>query len=172
VESLPAGRSIHSDLAVILASLSTRALKTWDFVSGKGEKLNIKRRKAMAKEFRISLPNRPGQLARLAEDLGRRGANILAVAGIGTAKPVMALVVDQEDKAREALKNLHLKFRELEILMVDVLHRPGELGIFARKLAEAKINIQSIYLLEGSVGEIKVALTVSDPDKARQVLGL
>jgi len=126
----------------------------------------------MAKEFRISLPNRPGQLARLAEDLGHRGINILAVAGIGTAKPVLALVVDQEDKTREALKNLRLKFREFDLLTVDVPHRPGELGIFARKMADAKINIQSIYLLEGGVGEVKVALTVSDLNKAKQELGL
>jgi len=126
----------------------------------------------MAKEFRISLPNRPGQLARLAEDLGRRGVNILALAGVGTAKPVMALAVDQEDKTREALKNLRLKFREVELLTADVPHRPGELSVFARKMADAKINIQSIYLLEGAVGEVKVAFTVSDPDKAKQKLGL
>ena len=126
----------------------------------------------MAKEFRISLPNRPGQLARLAEDLGHRGVNILAVAGIGAVKPVMALVVDQEDKTREALKSLRLKFQEVELLTVDVPHHPGELGIFARKMADAKINIASIYLLEGSVGEVKVALTVSDLNKAKQKLGL
>ncbi|MEW5900128.1 MAG: ACT domain-containing protein [Acidobacteriota bacterium] len=126
----------------------------------------------MAKEFRISLPNRPGQLARLAEGLGHRGVNILAVAGIGAPKSFMALVVDQEDKTREALSKLRLKFREVELLTVDVPHRPGELGIFARKMADAKINIQSIYLLEGPVGEVKVALTVSDLNKAKQKLSL
>ncbi|MBM3295586.1 MAG: hypothetical protein FJY82_13855 [Candidatus Aminicenantes bacterium] len=126
----------------------------------------------MAKEFRISLANRPGQLARLAEDLGHRGVNILAVAGFGTAKPVMALVVDQEDKAREALKNLRLKFREVELLAATILHRPGELGVLARKMANAKINIQSVYLLEGSGGEVKVAFTAGDPDKAKRTLGL
>ncbi len=126
----------------------------------------------MAKEFRISLPNRPGQLARLAEDLGRRGVNILAVAGIGTAKPVLALVVDEEDKTREALQNAGRKFQEGELITVDLPHRPGELGLFARKMADAKINIKSIYLLEESAGKVKVALTVSDPNKAKQMLGL
>jgi len=126
----------------------------------------------MAKEFRISLPNKPGQLARLAEDLGRRGINILAVAGIGAAKHVMALVVDQEEKTREALTKLHLKFQEIELLTVDVPHRPGELGMFAKKMGDAKINIESIYLLEGSAGEVRVALTVSDFNKAKQNLGL
>jgi hypothetical protein len=126
----------------------------------------------MGKEFRISLPNKPGRLARVAEDLGRRGVNILAIAAIGAANPVIALVVDQEDKTREALKKLRLRFQELELLMVDVPHRPGELGIFAKKMGDAKINIDSMYLLEESGGKVKVALTVSDLKKAKQKLGL
>ena len=126
----------------------------------------------MQKEFRISLPNKPGRLARVAEDLGRQGVNILAIAAIGAANPVIALVVDQEDKTREALKKLRLRFQELELLTVDVPHHPGELGIFAKKMGDAKINIDSIYLLEESGGKVKVALTVSDLKKAKQKLGL
>lgn len=124
------------------------------------------------KEFRISLPNKPGRLARVAEDLGRRGVNILAVAAIGAANPVIALVVDQEDKTREGLKKLRLKFQEVELLTVDIPHRPGELGNFAKKMEGTKINIESIYLLEESGGGVKVAFTVSDLSKAKQKLGL
>lgn len=124
------------------------------------------------KEFRISLPNEPGQLARVCEALGRRGVNILSVAAIGAANPVVALVADQEDKAREALEELGLSFQEVELLTVEVPHRPGELGTFAKKMGDANINIESIYLLWDSGGEVKVALTVSDLTKAKQELGL
>lgn len=124
------------------------------------------------KEFRISLPNEPGQIARVCEALGRRGVNILSVAAIGAANPVVALVADQEDKIGEALEELGLSFQELELLTVDVPHRPGELGSFARKMGDANINIDSIYLLWESSGEVKVALTVSDLTKAKQELGL
>jgi len=126
----------------------------------------------MEKEFRISLPNKPAQLARVAEDLGREGVNILAVAAIGAANPVIALVVDQEDKTREALKKLDLSFQEVDLLTVDVPHRPGELGIFAKKMGDAQVNIESIYLLEEPEGKVKVAITVSDLNKAKQRLGL
>jgi len=124
------------------------------------------------KEFRISLPNEPGQLARVSEALGRRGVNILSVAAIGAVNPVITLVADQEDKTRETLEELGLSFKEVELLTVDVPHRPGELGTLAKKMGDADINIESIYLLEESGGEVKVALTVSDLTKAKQELGL
>ena len=124
------------------------------------------------KEFRISLPNEPGQIARVCEALGRRGVNMLSVAAIGADNPVVALVADQEDKIGEALEELGLSFQELELLTVDLPHRPGELGSFARKMGDANINIDSIYLLWESSGEVKVALTVSDLTKAKQELGL
>lgn len=126
----------------------------------------------MGKEFRISLPNEPGQLARVCEALGSRGVNILSVAAIGAANPVVALVADQEDKTRDVLQELGLSFQEVELLTVEVPHRPGELGTFAKKIGDANINIDSIYLLEESGGEVKVALTVSDLTKAKQELGL
>lgn len=124
------------------------------------------------KEFRISLPNEPGQLARVSEALGGRGVNILSVAGIGTANAVIALVADQEDTTRETLEELGLSFEEVELLTVDLPHRPGELGTLAKKMGDADINIESIYLLIEPSGEFKVALTVSDLTKAKQELGL
>ncbi len=124
------------------------------------------------KEFRVSLPNEPGQLARVGEAFSLRGVNILTVAAIGVANPAVALVADQEDKAREALDELGLSFEEVELLTFNVPNRPGELSAFAKKLGDANINIDSIYLLEASGDEAKVALTVSDTATAKQVLGI
>lgn len=120
------------------------------------------------KEFRISMPNEPGQLARLGETLGQRGVNILTIAAIGAANPVIALVTDNESQTREALQEMGLIFQELEILTVKMPNRPGELGILSKKLADADINIDSIYLL----GKGEVVFTVSNTAKAKQILGL
>ena len=121
-------------------------------------------------EFRIALPNEPGQLARVGEALGTRGVNILTVAAIGTVEAAVALVTDQEDKTREALGDLGLSYQEIELLAVSLSHQPGELSVLAKKLADAEINIESIYLLEESAGEVKIAITVNDLTRARQVL--
>jgi len=124
------------------------------------------------REFRISLPNEPGQIGRVGEALGSRGINIVTIAAIGAANPVVAIVTDQEDKTREALAELNLSFQEMELLTVKLPNQPGELGIFAKKLGDANINIDSMYLLEESAGEVKIAFTVNDLIKANQILGI
>ncbi len=126
---------------------------------------------AERKEFRISLTNAPGQLARVGEALGSRGVNILTVAALGADSSIIVLVVDQEDKAREALGELGLSFREAELLTAGIPHQPGTLGALAKKMADANINIESIYLLGASAEEVKLAFTVSDLDKAKEILG-
>ena len=127
---------------------------------------------AEKKEFRISLPNQPGQLAHVGETLGQRGVNILTVAAVGAANPVIALVIDKPDQTREVLQELGLSFQEVELLTVKLTHRPGELGIFAKKLADANINIESVYLLGEAQGEKEIAFSVSDTARAKQILGL
>lgn len=124
-----------------------------------------------SKEFRISLLNAPGQLARLAEALGSRGVNILTIAAIGAESPFIALMTDQEDKTREALKQLGLIFKEIESLTMNIPHRPGTLSAFAKKMGDANINIESIYLMGESGEDVKLAFTVSDLTKAKQILG-
>ena len=123
-------------------------------------------------EFQISLPNEPGQLARITEALGHRQINIITIAAIGVANPGVVLVTVQEDETREILKELSLSFQEAELLSVKMPNIPGELGIFTKKLADANINIESMYLLEESFGEVRIGFTVDDLDKAKQELGL
>ena len=127
---------------------------------------------AEKKEFRISLPNQPGQLAHVGETLGQRGINILTVAAIRSASPVSPPVVDKADQTREVLQEMGLSFQEVELLTVKLTHQPGELGIFARKLGDANINIESVYLLGGFEEEKEVAFSVSDTARAKQLLGL
>lgn len=121
-------------------------------------------------EFRITLPSEPGQLARVGEALGSRGINIMTVAAIGAANPVVALVTDQVEETRETLGDLGLVYQEVDLLAVILPNQPGELGTFSKKLGDASINIDSIYLLAESAGEVKIAFTASDLTTAKQVL--
>ena len=101
---------------------------------------------------------------------GSRGVNILTVSGIGAANPVLALVADREEETRTALQGLGVGFQEVELLTMKVPDRPGELGQLAKKLGDAQVNIDSIYLLSKAGGEAELALTVSDLDRAKQLL--
>ncbi len=126
---------------------------------------------ASRKEFRILLPNQPGQLVRVCEALSKRNVNIRTVAGIAGAT-LLAIVTAQEDQTRAAFKELGLSFHEKELLTVNLVDRPGELATLAKKLADNNINIESIYVLRASASEVEIAFTVNDLEKAKQVLGM
>lgn len=124
------------------------------------------------KEFRVSVPNEPGQLALVSAALSQKLVNIRTVAGFGAAGPVVTFITDHDGRAREALDELGLRYEEVEVLTVTLSDKPGELARISRTLADAHLNIDSIYVLSNREGLIDIALTVNDPDKARAVLGL
>ena len=124
------------------------------------------------KEFRITLPHEPGQLARITEALGDRDINIMTVAAVGSVEPDVAIVTDNEDETAEVLSELGLAYETKDLLTVSLFHEPGALGSIARKLGAANINIESIYLLDESAGQVKIAFTVHDLAGAKQVLGI
>ena len=49
-------------------------------------------------------------------------------------------------------------------------NRPGTFAAIAEKLAQARINIKCVYV-SGEGGSQRVVLSVSNADKAEQVLG-
>lgn len=123
------------------------------------------------KEFRVTLANRPGELAKLASLLGNEGVNIETTSGIAFGEnSVITLIVDDETKTRDLLSKNGFAFEEKGALIVEVLDRPGELGNLLSKLAEKGINIESDYLLSKGEGKAQLVLTVDDLGKAKEIL--
>lgn len=123
------------------------------------------------KEFRVTLPNSPGQLARLAGLLGQRNINIRSIAAISAAnKSVVSLIPSNDAKTRYALRLGGFKYEEVEILTLDLADRPGALGRVAQKLGDAKVNIDSVYLLTKAGNKVKLALAVDSLTRAKRAL--
>ncbi len=121
----------------------------------------------------VTLQNKPGTLAQLCSTLGKAGVNISAVVapeirGRGRVR----LLVDNPDKAKDALKAAKIRFGEEEAIAVELDNKPGALGEVAGKLAQAKISIKYAYATtsEGSP-KATVILAVPDVAKALGVLG-
>jgi hypothetical protein len=127
---------------------------------------------ANRKDFRISLPNEPGQLARVCEALSARGVNIKSLAGIAATPPVLAIITDNEEDTKEALEELGLTYVQDELLIVRLSNIPGEIATISRKFADAGINIESIYMMREIGEEGEIAITVSDFEKAKKILEL
>lgn len=125
------------------------------------------------KEFRIKLLDRPGELNRVTNSLASKEANIKALAAVvSTPQPVIGVVGDEESKIRDALETDGYEYEEHELLMVSLPDNPGELSRVTRKLADALVNIESIYHLNKMGMEIQFGLTVDNMQKARHALGM
>ena len=128
----------------------------------------------MAKELRVSLPDRPGSLAMLAEALGTAGVNIesLAASTSGGAGDIRVITADA-DKARAALAKANIAVTaERDVVTIDLEHRPGALAAAARKLADAGVNIDAVYVVGDQGGKKRLALGVADAAKAKKALGI
>lgn len=121
--------------------------------------------------FIIRLKNEPGTLATLAESISRRGVDIRAVGGgeIGETA-ILTITTDNDVITREALRADGYEFSESEALLADVEDRPGSLAKTTRALADAGINIQACLVIQSAGGIARLALSVDDAAKAKQVL--
>jgi hypothetical protein len=125
----------------------------------------------MATDLTIILDDRPGELARLGEVTGAAGVNIQGLAAFtGEGRGVIHVLVD-DDKAARAVEELRRAGMGIadqrEVLVVDVVDRPGSLGELARELAEANVNIELAYT---TFGGVKLVIATEDLDNARAAL--
>lgn len=126
-----------------------------------------------AREFKVTMEDKPGSLAKLTEALGKGGVNIEGIAAIPSGgKGDIRVVMGNAAGARQALQGAGITVEgEREVLVVDLPHRPGELVKVARTLADAGVNIDSVYSMGDRGGNRQVVLGVDDLEKARKAVG-
>src|SRR2546429_5458394 len=108
--------------------------------------------------------DRPGELARVAQTLSRSCWNFEGIAEIGCVVHVLAR---DPSAARAALRaGGYAIENELEVLVLPMTDRPGELSMIMQRLADASVNLRFIYLAT----ETRVVIGVDDISRARAVL--
>ena len=126
----------------------------------------------MAVDLTLILDDRPGELARMGEVLGDAGVNIGGLAAFtGEGRGVAHVLVDDDAVARAtgALKAAHIGVAdEREVLVIDVVDRPGTLGELTRQLAAANVNVDLAYTTFG--GGVKIVIATDDLESARAAL--
>jgi len=126
----------------------------------------------MATDLGVTLEDRPGEFARVAEALGNAGVNIEGLCGLAAGGTgYVHVLVEDAAGARTALEGAGLRVdAEAEALVMDVAantERPGTAGAMARKVADAGVNIVVVY----TATHDRAVLVTSDNAKARQALG-
>ena len=126
----------------------------------------------ITKQLAIFLDNRPGMLARLADELAKAKINIYAISTSDTVDhSVIRMVPSDYRKAIHVFEEHGTLVVEDDVLMIDGSNKPGELAGMAQKLADAKINIE--YCYSATPSEAKKGLMimrVSNAGKALKVL--
>lgn len=119
----------------------------------------------MATDLAITVDDRTGALADIAETIGAAGINIDGVSGSVTGgSPVVHLLVEDAAATRQALTDAGFSsVEEREVVVIDVEDRPGSLGEVSRRIAAAGTNLDLIYLATGT----RLVLGSSDVDALR-----
>jgi hypothetical protein len=126
------------------------------------------------KDLSVNLEDRPGTLATLGEALGTAGVNIEGLCAVThEGRGIVHILVQDSAKARNALESAGLKVEgESEPLISelpqDMVDRPGGIGEMARRVADAGVNFQVVYLATKN----RAVTVTSDNAKAKAALGM
>ena len=102
----------------------------------------------MAYDLTIELENAPGALADVAAAISDAGVNIAAATCLGDgARAELHILVPHAEAARHLLAISHIGVtREREVVVVDVEDRPGVLADLTRRIAQAGVNLDLVYV--------------------------
>jgi hypothetical protein len=101
-----------------------------------------------AYDFNVAVPHSKGSLAKLAEEFGRENVNIEGLCAIEQNRNAIVhlLTTDKAATSRVIDKVGYKVIRETEVIVERVDDRPGMLGTVTRRLADAGINLTTVYL--------------------------
>jgi hypothetical protein len=119
-------------------------------------------------DLAILLPDRPGALAEMGEALGRAGVSIEGGGAfvVGT-HGVAHFLFEDGNAARQALEAAGITVLAARDVVVQRLKQalPGQLGMLARRMADAGVNIEVLY----SDHDNRLILVADDVERARAV---
>jgi|SRR2546428_10929496 len=120
---------------------------------------------AQLKDLTIELEEKAGTVAAAAEALGKAGVNIEGICGfVVGGKGVGHVLVSDAGKARQALESAGARVtNEQDALVLDIEDKPGSLGKLTRKIANAGVNLNAVYLATRT----RVVIGARDLEKAR-----
>jgi hypothetical protein len=101
---------------------------------------------AKAREFTVTILDKPGALGKCFNALAERGVNIFAFQSfVEGPESLVRFVCNDPDTAKAVLGGLRMIFEETEVAVARMANRAGALGRAAARLGEGGINIDYSY---------------------------
>jgi len=125
----------------------------------------------ICKQIQVEVANEVGKLAQLTDRIKDAGVNICcACAWVEGDRGKLTMVTEDHEKALSAIQDTVDSCETGEVVCVSIANRLGALNEIARKLADAGINIKSVYATTGHAEEATIVLTTTDNAKAAEIL--
>ncbi len=110
-------------------------------------------------QISIFLENKAGRLAEVTRILGAADINIRALSLADTSDfGILRLIVNDNEKAKQVLKEHGFTMGRTEVVAVEVEDRPGGLHRILRILFEAGINVEYMYAFVQQSGQNAVLI--------------
>lgn len=124
------------------------------------------------RQVAVFLENKCGRLAHVAGTLGAAGVNIRAISLADNADfGILRMIVNDIDRAVEALKANGYVAAQTEVVAVEVDDRPGGLEAVLNVLQEHNLNVEYMYaFVNKSPDKAVLIMRFDEPDRAIEVL--
>lgn len=125
-----------------------------------------------ARELVLRMPNEIGTLNRIAKTLSDKAFNIIAVSAVVEgADVVIRLITDDTPRASDTLKAHGYEARQKDVIVCDLLHKPGMLRTVTEKLAHDEVDIHHLYSTSSSTQDhALVVFATANNDRALVLL--
>jgi hypothetical protein len=103
----------------------------------------------MAVDIMIEVENKPGELAKLAAAVSDAGVNLAAATYTGNGDAAqLHILVKHAEPVLHALAITHADLHpvEREVVVVEIGDNPSSLADLAREIADAGVNIDTVYV--------------------------
>lgn len=124
------------------------------------------------KQLSLFLENQPGQLVAPCRVLAQAGVNITTLSLADTKQfGILRLIVDDPEKARQALTAAGFVITLTEVLALEVPDRPGGLAGLLSVIDALHLGIEYLYAFtSGSAEKAVMIFRFEDPERAAKEL--
>lgn len=125
-----------------------------------------------AREAVLRMPNEIGTFNTIAKALADKGFNIIATtAAVDGGDVIVRLLMDDAERAVDTLRAQKYQVRQVDVLLIEVPHKPGMLRGITERLAKEEIDIHHLYATAPAGQErALVVLATANNDRAMVLL--
>ena len=124
-----------------------------------------------AKQLGFEMPNKVGLVAEISSALSAAKINLISLFGIETGDmAIFMLITSDNAAAKKILKKMGADIGFTDVVTIEMPNKPGEFKKVAAIIAEAGIDIITVFGTAGSAKSSMVVIKTSDDKKVLKLI--